>query len=265
MYSRAIRTNNAVLSYDVQGQGSHVLLMFHGAGQDRSVFRQLPAGILASFRIYAFDLFFHGESTWSTNDPISKEAWKLLIEAFCSSEQVDTFSVLGYSIGARFALATLEAFPQKVNTCYLVAPDGLARSAWFDLATGSAIGRRIFKRLMSNPRGMHRMFGMANRTRLMDPATLRFLEHQLDNEQKRARIYQTWINFRLLRFSQSSLARLVQASQINFVVFVANRDRIIPIKHLRAFLKRLKSAHLEIIDANHRRVLSEALARIVAP
>jgi hypothetical protein len=54
----------------------------------------------------------------------------------------------------------------------------------------------------------------------------------------------------------------MDSSAILLTVFLATRDRIIPESGVRSFLKRLKSAHLEIIDSNHRRVLNDALGRI---
>jgi pimeloyl-ACP methyl ester carboxylesterase len=262
MYSRAIHLNNAVLSYDVQGHGSRALLMFHGAGQDRGVFKNVPPLLTTEYRIYAFDLFFHGQSQWNNQYPVSKNDWKLLLEEFCSTEQVEKFSVLGYSIGARFALATLEVLPGKIHTCFLVAPDGMPNSPWFALATSTRLGRGIFKNHLNDPRRLHRLLRIGYRLGLIKSTTTRFVEHQLDSETKRWRIYQTWTSFRLLRFNLSSLQRVIQDGHVRLVVHLATQDELVAIAPIRTFLKRLKSAHLEVIDSNHRRVLTEALERI---
>lgn len=265
MYSRTIHLNNAVLSYDVQGYGSRALLMFHGAGQDRSVFKQVPARLTTDYRIYAFDLFFHGESQWNSTDPVSKSDWKRLLEAFCAAEQVEEISVLGYSMGARFALATLEALAGKIRACFLVAPDGMPSSTWFNIATQSTIGRRAFKFYLQHPERLQGLLRKARRLGILDAATVRFVEHQLDSEQKRTRIYATWTSFRNLRFDLSVLHRLIEAEQITFGVYLATGDKLVAEASVRAFLKRLQSAYLEVIDSNHRRVLSEALERIATP
>ncbi|MEJ1241498.1 alpha/beta hydrolase [Chryseolinea sp. T2] len=261
MYSRAIQLNNAVLSYDVQGFGSRALLLFHGAGQDRTVFSKLPAEITTTYRVYAFDLFFHGESQWN-DGAISKTDWQQLVIKFCETEQVDKMAVLGYSIGARFALSIVESFSKQVSECFLVAPDGLVGNPWFKIATGTSFGRGVFTRLMKSPRGLHGLLQVGRRLGAMDPVTIRFIEHQLDNEKKRLRILQTWTSFRKLRFDLKQLGRIMDTSDIRLNVFLATQDRVIPEAAVRSFLKRLKSAHLEIIDSNHRRVLNEALLRI---
>ncbi|HTF17695.1 MAG TPA: alpha/beta fold hydrolase [Chryseolinea sp.] len=262
MYSRAIHLNNAVLSYDVHGHGSRALLMFHGAGQDRSIFHRLPSGLTSHYRVYAFDLFFHGESQWNNPAPVSKNDWRILVEEFCAIEQVEKISVLGYSIGARFALATLEALPHKMQACFLVAPDGLSPNRWFSIATGSGMGRNVFRNCMHHPARLERMIGLARRLGLVNSSTLRFLEHQLDSEAKRLRIYRTWTSLRLFRFDRSALHRIIESGRIRLFVYLAAQDQMIAAAPIRVFLKRLKSAHLEVIDLNHRRVLTEALERI---
>ncbi|MGC3945251.1 MAG: alpha/beta hydrolase [Chryseolinea sp.] len=262
MYSRAIQLGNAVLSYDVQGQGSRALLMFHGAGQDRSIFRQLPDTITRAYRVYSFDLFFHGQSVWNSEDAISKNNWQQLIRSFCETEQVDKMAVFGYSIGARFAIAVVELFPKQVTECFLAAPDGLVGSPWFSLATGTRLGRNIFSQLMKKPATLQRLLQLGGRLGAMDPTTLRFVEHQLDNDAKRLRVLKTWTCFRQLRFDPKELRQIVNSSAIPLTVFLATSDRMVPEATVRSFLKRLKSAHLEIIDSNHRRVLNEALVRI---
>lgn len=262
MYSRAIQLDNAVLSYDVQGQGSRAMLMFHGAGQDRSVFKKLPETITRFYRVYAFDLFFHGESQWNGDDSISKAEWQLIIQKFREAEQVDKMDVFGYSIGARFALAIVESFPKQVTRCFLVAPDGLVGNPWFTIATGTLVGRKVFTHLMKNSRSLLRLLQMGRKLGALDPASMRFIEHQLDSETKRLRILRTWTTFRHFRFDPDGLRQLMDSSAILLTVFLATRDRIIPESGVRSFLKRLKSAHLEIIDSNHRRVLNDALGRI---
>jgi len=262
MYSRTLRVGHAVLAYDVQGQGSRALLLFHGAGQDRTVFHHLPESIKATYRIYAFDLFFHGESEWNSSSPVSKSDWKALLTRLCEDEQVDTWSVLGYSIGARFALATAEMFPRKTKTCFLVAPDGIADSPWFSLSTSTAVGRWIFHYCTQSPTLVPKTLHLASKFRLIDPDAGRFIEHQLNNTQKRERIYRVWTLYRDLSFDLDDLAETLAQHAIVVRAYVGTRDLMIRTEPIRKFLKRLKSAHLEVIDANHRRILSNALERI---
>ena len=262
MYSRAIHLDNVVLSYDVQGNGSRALLLFHGAGQDRSIFHQLPEALRSTYRLYAFDLFFHGESQWLTSNPVTKKDWADLLQIFCDDEQINTWDVLGYSIGARFALATVEAFPERTRNCFLVAPDGISTSPWYSLATTTAFGRQIFKQCLKSPSLLPDSLAMGVKLGALDSEAARFIEHQLNTAGKRDRVYQMWTTFRRLRFRKSTLARELNGHHITVHAYLGTRDIMIRPGPVARFLKRLKSTHLELIDTNHRRILTEALQRI---
>jgi hypothetical protein len=138
----------------------------------------------------------------------------------------------------------------------------MSSGPWFGIATSSSMGRRIFKYFLDHPEGMQRWLLLAQRCGIINPATLRFINHQLDTEAKRWRIYRTWTALRLLRFDLSAIQRVVESEHIRVAVYLASQDQLVAVAPVRAFLKRLKSAHLEVIDSNHRRVLNEALARI---
>lgn len=262
MYSRSIEFSHGVVRYDVQGLGSRALLLFHGAGQDRSVFNQIPSQLSAKYRLYAFDLFFHGESEWRSDLALSKSEWRSIILKFAEDEQVEHWTVLGYSIGARFALATLETCPEQTHGCFLVAPDGIPSSPWFNTATQTILGRTIFKACMQAPSLMEHSLSLAVKVGSLDQATARFIEHQLNTGQKRQRVYAMWITFRNLRFRKKILQQLINSYHTPVRVYLAARDGMINEKPIRRFLKRLKSAHLEVIDSNHRRILNESLERI---
>lgn len=98
--------------------GNRPLLMFHGYGQDASVFKHIEG--------YSIELFFHGNSIWNKGEePLEKSEWKDIIDEFLNKNNITTFSVLGFSMGGKFALATLEAFPGRVKEIILLAPDGV--------------------------------------------------------------------------------------------------------------------------------------------
>ena len=50
------------------------------------------------------------------------------IREFLRKENISRFDVAGFSMGGRFALATLEAFPEKIGNVFLIAPDGEKQS-----------------------------------------------------------------------------------------------------------------------------------------
>ena len=68
------------LHYHKLGSGPHVLLAFHGIGQEGiSCFGTFEKHLGSYYTIYAFDLFFHGKSNASDEQLITKESWAKLI------------------------------------------------------------------------------------------------------------------------------------------------------------------------------------------
>jgi len=226
--------------------GNRPLLMFHGYGQDASVFKDLEG--------YSIDLFFHGESRWNKGEePLEKSEWKQLIEGFLKENNIETFSLLGFSMGAKFALATLEAFPDRVKDIFLLAPDGIKTSSWYNLATYPIAFRKFFKSMISNHSRFLRIARISNKLGLIDKGVLRFVETQMDSEEKRKRVYYSWVVFRHLKFDIKKIKKLVSDNNIDMKVFVGRYDKIIK----PAAMKKLTS-RIEILDAGHNDIIRKA-------
>src|SRR5688572_20735740 len=105
------------LHYQKLGHGTKVLLAFHGFGQNSDYFLPVAEALGEQFTIYAFDLFFHGNS-WLEKEhaPLTKEFFTSLLQRFLAKEKVEKFSVTGFSMGGKFALAVLESFPERIHS-----------------------------------------------------------------------------------------------------------------------------------------------------
>lgn len=213
--------------------------MFHGYGQNASVFKGVEG--------YSFDLFFHGDSVWDKGEtPLEKSEWKELIDEFLKKENIQDFSVLGFSMGGKFALATLEAFPDRVKEIILLAPDGIKTSFWYSLATYPIAFRNFFKSMIANHKRFLRIASGAKKLGLIDKGVLRFVQTQMDSEEKRKRVYHSWVVFRHFSFDLDKINGLIKKNNIDVRVFVGKYDKIIKAK----YMKRLTS-RVEILDAGH--------------
>jgi len=213
--------------------------MFHGFGQNASVFRGIDG--------YSFDLFFHGGSEWNKGEePLEKPEWKELINAFLIENKIDTFSVLGFSMGGKFALATLEAFPDRVKEIILLAPDGIKTSVWYSLATYPIALRKFFKSMIGNHERFLRIARMSKKLGLIDKGVLRFVETQMDSEEKRRRVYYSWVVFRHLKFDIDKIRDIIDENNITVRLFAGRYDKIIRPEHMRRM-----TSKIEILDAGH--------------
>ncbi len=258
-----IQLKNAVLSYLKAGTGPKPILTFHGFGQDNTVFNPLVDELGDRFTFYSFDLFFHGQSKWLSGEtPLSKTQWKEILEEFIKVNNLEKFALLGFSLGGKFALSALEAFPTRITSLILIAPDGIKTNFWYSLATYPIALRAIFKSLIHRPKRFDKIVKLAGFFRIIDKGVLRFVESQMNTSEKRSRVYYSWVVFRHLRFNVKSLASHVNQNQIELHLFMGKFDKIITTKNMDALLTKVPDHKLHILDAGHNNLISKSISAI---
>lgn len=242
----------ARLHYTKTGDGQQVVLLFHGFGQDKNIFDQLATTHFKSYTLYAFDLFFHGKSSWGySEEPLEKHFWITCMKAFLSENKIEKFSVVGFSLGGRFALSLIEGFSKQVDHLYLLAPDGIKTSFWYSLATYPVLFRKLFKSMINHPNRFFNIANMLTRLSVMDKGLIRFAESQMNTEEKRNRVYYSWVVFRHLSFSQKKLIALLNTCQTPVTLVLGEFDKVITHKNLHPFVKRVPQMKLVLLRCGH--------------
>ncbi|HEY3429703.1 MAG TPA: alpha/beta hydrolase, partial [Cyclobacteriaceae bacterium] len=174
-----------------------------------------------------------------------------IIQAFIKENNIQSFSVLGYSMGGKFALATLEGFPTQVKEIFLLAPDGIKISPWYWLATYPSITRSLFKSMIMKPERYQFIANTAFKVGLIDKGILRFTETQMNTEEKRKQVYFSWIVFRHLKFSLQRIADLINSNNIQVTAVAGRHDKIMKPSHMKRLLNRLNTSSFEILEVGH--------------
>lgn len=256
----------SIIHYQVHGRGPHTLLLFHGFGQDSNAFKNMTEAVQEHFTCYSFDLFFHGSSAWSKEDaPLEKETWQKIVQQFLVENNIGRFSVLGFSLGARFALTATEAFPARIDHVFLLAPDGIRENTWYRLATSPL--RSLFKSMITHPSRFATLITLAGKLHLAPPFLLRFAESQMSSEEKRWRVYHAWVVFRRLRVDIPAWAGLIRENNINTVIILASQDHVITKDHIQALLGQLPAAPLHVLPCRHQGLIDASvplLSRLVS-
>ena len=177
--------------------------------------------------------------------------------------RIEKFSVAGFSLGGKLALVTMESFPDRIEHLVLLAPDGVRTSVWYNLATYPIFLRKYFKSLIHHPKRLSRIVRVARTLKLADKGVLRFVENQMNTEEKRTRVYYSWIVFRHLIFDLQSIATLITTYKIQFTLFVGKHDKVIPPTSMNRLLKRLKKPQLYVLDAGHNDLIKHASEALV--
>lgn len=248
------------LYFNKAGNGKKVLLLFHGFGQDRQAFKKIEEHIQVDHTLYSFDIFFHGLSQWNKGEqPLEKLFWKKLIGEFIKQQGIERFGLLGFSMGGKFVLSTLEAFPEKTEHIFLLAPDGIKTNFWYSLATYPTAFRHLFKSMIAHPQRFKAIEKFTLRIGLIDKGIVRFIESQMDTQEKRSRVYHAWVVFRHLKFDMEKIASIINSNKINTTVIVGKYDKIITTRNMDHLIKKLNDYRLEILETGHNGVIQESL------
>ncbi|MBS1507851.1 MAG: alpha/beta hydrolase [Bacteroidetes bacterium] len=259
MNSSFIVYKHSRLAYRKYGEGKKIVLLFHGFGQDNKAFQSWADAWQREYTLYSFDLFFHGESTWLSSEPVEKKDWTQIITTFIHQEQVSEFEVVGFSLGGKFALATVEALPQKVKRIVLLAADGIKPNFWYRLATYPYLMRVFFKSLILHPGRFHRVTKLLRALHLVDKGVIRFAESQMDTEEKRKRVYDSWVGFRHLNFDIKTIANVIIKNKIDITILVGKYDKIVSANDMTPMLKRVAHCTFHILETGHNGVVEKAL------
>ena len=251
------------LAYQKFGHGPAVLLAFHGFGQSSQVFTPLGDSLGHQFTIFAIDLFFHGDSQFVGNRPLTQTDWQKLMAAFLQTYHIDRFSLLGFSLGGRFALATIDAFADRLDQLILLAPDGITRNLWYRLATGSTFGRMLFWYVLRHLSMLNAFGHTLTRLGLLNRTVMRFAEISLGTPAQRELVYQSWTQFRFISPDLSIISELLNDHQLRVRFFTGSFDRIVPGSYILPFTAKLRHYELTVLQTGHNHLI-ELVSTILA-
>ena len=111
-----IRANDLEIAYEQRGAGPPLVLL-HGAGSSGQVTyaAQLPL-LVSAFQVHLPDARGHGATRWDPADGFMAEWLIDDLEAFVDALALDTFHLMGFSMGAMTALGFAVRQPDRLRT-----------------------------------------------------------------------------------------------------------------------------------------------------
>ena len=111
-----VRANGLEIGYDVQGAGPPIIMLHSASSLGAADFAaQLPS-FTRAFRVYLPDARGHGRTAWNVTDGFGQELLTADVEAFADALGLDTFHLLGFSMGGMTALQFAARRPERVRT-----------------------------------------------------------------------------------------------------------------------------------------------------
>ena len=249
-----------LVHYVKAGNGKHPLLVFHGFGQDHTLYVPLLKSLSHKYTLYIIDLFFHGKSEWNEGErPLQKRTWNDILQVLFQEQHIGDFSIMAYSLGGKFALTTLEGFPSRIKEVFLLAPDGIKTSFWYSLATYPTVLRKFFRSMIFRHERFLTIAGKLNEYNLIDKGLIRFADFQMNTEAKRKRVYYSWVVFRHLNFNMKRTSALINRHNIRLTVIVGRYDKVIPPENMHRLLKHVRDYKLEVLESGHTGLIGESL------
>ena len=243
------------LSYRKVGNGPAILIAFHGFGQSGRVFDPVNETIGYRFTVFSFDLFFHGHSQYVGPQLLTKTDWQRLVGAFLETQHIRRFSLMGFSLGGRLALTTVEAFADRIDELILIAPDGITRSIWYQLATATRMGRWLFRYVMRHLSAFNQIGHALVRVGLLNRTVMRFAELSLSTTKQRTLVYTVWTQFRLITPDLNAVSTLLNQHSVRVRFFTGAFDRIVPGTYILPLANRLERYELTVLKTGHNHLI----------
>ena len=92
----------------------------------------------------------------------------------------------------------------------------------------------------------------------LDKGLSRFAEHQMDTEEKRQRVYFSWVVFRHLTFDLNSIADLINKHSIRLILITGKFDKVIRSENMNRLLVHVKKYKHEILETGHNGLINES-------
>lgn len=252
---REFSVDTSRMTYRKYGDGPVVLLAFHGFGQDHEAFSPFKKALSNQFTLYAIDLFFHGNSHYTGSCLLTKANWSNLIDQFLTAHSIDRFTLVGFSLGGRFALATAEAFTDRLDQLLLIAPDGITLNRWYWLATYSRTGRWLFQYTLRHLSALVIVGHVFARLGLLNRTLLRFAEISLGTPEQRTLVYNSWTQFHQIHSDMNTMANLLNERSTRVRFFTGAFDRIVPGSYILPLSRKLRHYELTMLKTGHNRLI----------
>jgi pimeloyl-ACP methyl ester carboxylesterase len=232
------------------GSGTKFLFCFHGYGEDASSFLFLESSLGVDHTLIAVDFPFHGKTEWRETTEFTPADLHQVITAIVPLE-LQTISLLGYSMGGRIALALVQEVPSRIDRAVLVAPDGLHSNFWYWFSTQTAIGNRLFRYTMKHPYWFFGGMKFLRSLHLLNKSIFKFAHSYLDDQRERELLYQRWTTMKRFLPRSTAITSALRKYQIPLRMLFGSYDRIILSKRSTKLDQQNDTIQVKSIRAGH--------------
>ena len=116
-----IEANGLTIGYEVAGAGPPVILLHGATGSGREQFATQVPVLARAFRLYLPDARGHASSVWDVGRGLSTTQMADDVLAFADALELETFHLLGYSMGAMTGLHVASRARDRLRTLVAIS------------------------------------------------------------------------------------------------------------------------------------------------
>ena len=256
-----VRQAAGKLAYRRFGSGSEVWIFFHGFGQshqDMLTFEKLRT----AKQSYLFvDLIYHGQSSWNSSEKeLKKEEWKTILLSLLQQESIDSFRLVGYSMGGKFALLSYELLPERIISLSLLAPDGIKTGLWYSMSNYPSGIHPLFKQVVFRPKRFFTLVDGLKTAGLLQKSLVKFVKTPLETRSKRAQAYLVWKVLGGLHLQLGTIIRQLRQRPIPVTVVLGEFDRMVSPKNLERFTAKVPQLKLLQLPVGHGQLIEATVS-----
>ena len=141
--------------------------------------------------------------------------------------------------------------PESVDEIFLISPDGLRKNIWYNLAIYPASGRKLFLHLVKHPEKYFAAVSFLAWLRIIPKALKKFLETQLETEEKRQFSFDVWYCIKDFDTNVKTARQLLNKNKIRSYLFFGEFDKVIKPAIGKKFVRGLTNTRLIILQKGH--------------
>jgi len=232
---------------------SSIVLLFHGFGQSNKEMRTLAKYLQKNGEtVYAFDLPYHGKSKKDKkNSKTDLNNLEFIFNTFLKDEGIVNFKLVGYSMGAKFAISLAFLFPTKVIKLDLIAPFGVLKNKFYDLVVNTSFGRYLFKFLLAKYRFLYFISQCLLKVRVINPSTAKFIALRLIDDKYKQLLYDSWLGFRFLNLEFEKVILILNENVIHTSFYLGSYDKMLSIKKVEKKIATLNNKSFYVLNRGH--------------
>ena len=244
--------------------GRPLLFCFPGYGNSPFIFEEMAAQ-LTEYTVVAIHLPWHGITQWPTTVKQTDSKWAQLLVALQQqfSPQHPHYTLLGYSMGGRYAASIYCHQPNTIDHLFLLAPDGLLRRFWYQLATSTSAGRLFFKSCLASYRLIYGLLSLSVKLGISTKGFLKMTSQYLLDAQERKALYDRWVNSRYLNSHPTTLTQQLNEHKTPATLILGEYDSVIVPKAAKA-LKGVLHLKIKWIKGSHALYKSSYLPTLIS-